>query len=132
MALAEYSFHLEHYDAWICFLIGGEIKDFKSFLKSRYGRIPVMYSWDDRQYAKDMEDTDAYQAHVNYKPPKHDEIFYLWMSHEKILVHEIIHLAGDILFVRGFTYCKESEEAWAYTGNEIYNRITTFLNANKD
>ncbi len=126
--MREYSFEIEHYHASVCFLVGGEIDDFKKFLKTRYGKLPVMYSWDDRQYAKDMVNTDAFCAHVNYSPPKHDEIFYLWVSELKLLVHEIIHLAGDILFVRGFTYCKESEEAWAYTGGEIDNKIQSFLN----
>ena len=134
LKMTVYEFEIEHYHAWISIIIGGEIEDFKEYLKNKYGgRMPIMWSWDERVYAKDMHSTDAWQMHVNYKSLDQDEIFYMWVTENRagLRQHEIEHLTGDILFVRGFKYSKDSEEAWAYLNGEISQRLEDLMKSDK-
>jgi hypothetical protein len=123
-----------NYDANVCVCIGGHINDFKKFLRDRYaGRIPSLWSWDRRVYVKDIHSTDGYSVFVNYNPPKHDEIFYMWIEDmSKHLQHEITHTTGNIMFVRGYEYSYQSEENWAYMNQEITDKLQDLLNKEND
>jgi hypothetical protein len=118
----------------VCVAIGGHIDDFKKFLRERYnGRIPSLWSWDKRVYVKDMHSTDGYSVYVNYNPPKHDEVYYMWVEDKnKHLFHEITHTTGNIMFVRGYGYNYGSEENWAYMNQEIVDKLQELMNADRN
>ncbi len=128
--MKEYSFHVEMYDAWVTCFIGGDVKELKKELREKHGgKLPAMWSWDKRFYfGKQGETTDGYQFHVN-APLGDGEVFYVWRaSSEKLSWHEAYHIMGDIMFTRGVIYCYESEEAYAYLGDFIFNKINSLIN----
>ncbi len=124
--MKEVSFKTPLYEAEVTYLIGGDVKDLKNFLRSKNnGRLPTTYSWDQRfTFGKDGDTTNAYQFHVN-APLGDGEIFYVWVADPTmdLLTHETTHLTGDILYTRGFGYCYESEEAWAYLNGWLFDKI---------
>ncbi len=126
--MKEYSFHVEMYDAWVTYLIGGTVKDLKKFLRDKHKKLPITYSWDKRfSFGKDGETTDGYQFHVN-APLGDGEVFYVWLSNIHLLFHETFHLTCDILFTRGIEYSYQSEESYAYLGSWIFNKINSLIN----
>lgn len=125
-----------NFHANVCVSIGGHINDWKKFLRERYGgRIPPLWYWDKgeqkRQYVKDIRNTDGYSVWVDYEQDKHDEVFYMWIEDiNRHLLHEILHITGYIMFVRGFKY-EDAEENWAYMIQEIADKLKDIINANK-
>lgn len=114
----------DHYKADICFLHGGSADEFIELIRQRHPE-KKMYSWDTPfEFGEDANTTDAYQFHVNAVHGD-GEKFYLWMLQptSSLFYHEIYHLAGDVLYTRGVTYCFESEEAYAYYGAWIFENI---------
>jgi len=126
-----------NYDAHVCICIGGLINDFKKFLRQRYsGRIPPMWTWDKgeqkRVFVKEMFGTDGFSVWIDYNPPARDEMFYMWIETiDKHLIHEITHVTGHIMFVRGYVY-NQAEENWAYMNQEIWDRLKVLLDADKN
>lgn len=122
--MKEIKLYDSHYKAAIIFLHGGSADEFISLIKEKHPE-QKMYSWDKSfEFGEDANTTDAYQFHVNAVHGD-GEIFYLWMleTTSSLFYHEIYHLAGDILYTRGVTYCFEAEEAYAYEGAWIFENI---------
>lgn len=113
-----------HYDAYITYLIGGTVDNMIKFIKRKHKDSPL-YSWGTPfVFGDDADTTNAYQFHVN-APHGKGEIFYVWI-HElnaNLLFHETFHLTGDILYTRGIPYTYSSEEAYAYLGGSVFEKI---------
>lgn len=113
------------YYAHIRYLIGGTPKDLVKYLRRVHGKDVKCHSWDKEfTWSDDMESTDGYQFHV-CAPLGDGEIFYVWIARpaSHLIFHETFHLVGDILNNRGVEYRYESEEAYAYLGGWIFEKI---------
>lgn len=114
------------YDTDISFLIGGTVSDIKKFLKKRHGENLLLWDRDRPQHIDQflIEDTDGYQFHVE-APLGEGERFYAWAhkASDNILFHETLHITFDILFTRGVVYSDGSEEAFAYLGASIFEKL---------
>jgi hypothetical protein len=127
--IKEYKIYESEKQVDIRILIGGMPHDLIKLIKNRHGEDVKLYNWDKEYiWPEDADDTDAYQFHV-CAPLGKGEIFYAWV-HEPtlyLLVHEVVHVVGDILFHRGYKYGRKSEEAWAYlTGWIMYEFYKQF------
>lgn len=102
------------YAVQISYFIGGSIPELNKVLKKRYG--------DD--FDEQNDDTDAYQHHIIPAGGK-DEIFFVWIGNPdmNLLWHETMHLAFDILRVRGIAYSERCEDAFAYLGGNIFQKL---------
>lgn len=126
--IKEIKLYDDHYKADICFLHGGSADDFIFLINQRHPE-QRMYSWDTVfEFGEDANTTDAYQFHINAVHGD-GEKFYLWMLEviPSLFFHEIYHLSGDILYTRGIEYCFQSEEAYAYYGAWIFEKIYTAI-----
>jgi hypothetical protein len=126
--MREIKFSVPIYEAEVCYLIGGTIPELASYIKAHHGNSSI-YSWnkrcDDDWKGEDADTTDGYQFHIN-SPLGIGEVFYVWVHKptQYLLFHETFHLVGDIMQTRGIGYCYESEEAYAYLGGWIYEKIS--------
>lgn len=117
--------YVDMYDAYVIFLIGGEVPDLLSYLKRKHGADNTYYSWSKPfTFGKDADTTDGYQFHTN-APLGRGEIFYSWHSDltPNLLTHELYHIVGDILHTRGVAYSYGSEEIYAYLYGWIFERL---------
>lgn len=121
------------YEARVCYLIGGTVPEMLKYLKKAHG-VYEPYSWDQKfEWGEDAGTTDGYQFHIN-APLGDGEIFYVWVSKASpsLLFHETLHLVGDILHTRGINYSCDSEEAFAYLGGWIFDKIYKSVRISKD
>jgi len=115
----------EHYDAYIIFLIGGEVPDLLKYLKRKYGSKGRYFSWGKEfKFGEDADTTNGYQFHVN-APLGKGEVFYSWHSDMTpyLLSHELYHVVGDIMYVRGVSYNSGSEEDFAYLYGWLFDKL---------
>lgn len=123
-----YNFVEAVYETNIIYLVGGSFEEMIKFLKTKHGHTNA-YSWDKKvEWGEDANTTDAYQFHVNALHGE-GETFYVWIHipTASLLYHETSHLAGDILYIRGIRYSADSEEAFAYLGGWIFNKIFSLI-----
>lgn len=109
----------------ISFLFGGDVEDLKKFIRTRHGAGCSLYSWDEPfNLWEQQNNTTAYQFHIFTDIGNADK-FYLWnaVMETDLLLHEITHLTGDILFVAGIKYSTDSEELYAYLSGWIGRKI---------
>jgi len=117
--------YCKHYEADIIFLIGGEVPDLLKYLYRKHGKDAKFYSWSKQfSFGEDADTTNGYQFHVN-APLGKGEIFYSWHSDltPNLLTHELYHVVGDIMHVRGSTYSYGSEEHYAYLFGNIFEEL---------
>lgn len=117
------------YDVHITYLIGGEVPDLKRYIK-RVHKDEQLYSWGKPfSFGEDADTTNGYQFHIN-APLGDGEIFYVWVAQltPYLLYHETFHLSGDILYTRGIPYTYSSEEAYAYLGGWLFEKVFKKLN----
>lgn len=124
------SFVTPLYEASVVCIFRCPFSKFLATLKKRHGgKIPEMYSWDEKfEFGDDADTTNAYQFHVNAIHGD-GEVFYIWI-HEigpNLLAHELFHLTGDILFNRGIGYDNGGEEGYAYLHGWIFEKVFTGL-----
>ena len=113
------------YFADVTYLIGGTVKDLRKYLDRIHGKDHKTYNWDKSEsWAEDADSTDGYQFHVP-APLGDGEVFYVWVARPapSLIFHETFHLVGDILHNRGIAYSYDSEEAYAYLGGWIFDKI---------
>lgn len=122
--MKEISFYNDMYQVQIMYLIGGTAKDLKGYISKKHPKAKL-FSWDaEFKLKKDAIMTDGYQFHID-APLGDGEIFYVWCAQPTpyLLFHETFHLIGDILFTRGVEYNFGSEEAYAYLGSWIFQKL---------
>jgi hypothetical protein len=118
------SIYNDHYDCHIVYLIGKDVHWLKKYIARKHGDIQL-YSWASTfKFGEDANTTNGYQFHVN-APLGDGEMFYVWVAEPTpyLLVHETIHLTDDILYTRGIGYTYSSEEAYAYLGGWIFEKV---------
>ncbi len=123
--LKKIQIYVDMYDAYVIFLIGGEVPDLLKYLNRKYGKNATYYSWGKPfKFGEDADTTNGYQFHVN-APLGKGEVFYSWHSDmtPNLLTHELFHVVGDIMYVRGSTYNSGSEEHYAYLYGWIFERL---------
>ena len=126
--IKEYKLYSDLYQAEMSYFYGGTADQFISLIKKRHGDAP-MYSWGEKfEWGEDANTTDGYQFHFNAVHGD-GEKFYLWLLNPTpfLFYHEVYHLSGDVLFTRGVGYSYESEEAHAYFGSWLFNKIFTWM-----
>lgn len=127
--LNKISILVDMYDADVIFLYGGNTNDLRKYIKRRHKDSDLL-SWGNRFTIddEDAETTDGYQFHVfcNYG---NGEVFYVWVAKPTpyLFAHEIFHLTGDILYIRGLSYSHASEEAYAYLHGWIFDKLVSKL-----
>jgi len=112
------------YDVHITYLLGGTVEDLVKYIKRKHKKAPL-YSWGKQfTFGADADTTNGYQFHVN-APLGNGEVFYIWTADATpyLLFHETYHLVGDILYTRGLPYTYSSEEAYAYLGGWIFEKV---------
>jgi hypothetical protein len=122
--IKEIQIYQDLYQVNISFLVGGRVEDLIRLIRARHAGIPL-YSWGKEfEWGKDANTTDGYQFHVNAELGD-GERFYVWVHHKSpsLMYHEVFHLVGDILYTRGVEYAEASEEAFAYLGGWIFEKL---------
>lgn len=129
MRLKKIKIYNDLYDVHIMYLFGGEVASLVRYIKRVHGDEKT-YSWGKPfVFGEDADTTNGYQFHINAKHGD-GEMFYVWV-HELtpyLLYHETYHLAGDILYNRGIPYTYSSEEAYAYLGGWLFEKVSKKLN----
>lgn len=123
--LKKIQIYSEHYDAYIIFLIGGEVPDLLKYLNRKYGKKGRYFSWGKEfKFGEDADTTNGYQFHVN-APLGKGEVFYSWHSDMTpyLLSHELYHVVGDLMYVRGVSYNSGSEEDFAYLYGWLFDKL---------
>lgn len=108
------------YRTQVCIVSDCSLDEFRAVMEAVHPQA-TFYSWDEAFAGLD-DGTDGYQFHT-----LDPEVFYVWMetADSYMLGHELHHLAHDILFTRGITYCSQSEEAFAYLTGRLHELYTT-------
>lgn len=117
--------HVDMYDAYVIFLIGGTVEDLLKYLHRKHGKKAQYYSWGTPfKFGPDAGETNGYEFHVN-APLGNGEFFYHWHSDLTpfLLTHELFHVVGDIMYTRGVSYNYGSEETFAYLYGWLFERI---------
>lgn len=125
MRLKKIQVYSDLYDAYIIFLIGGEVPDLLKYLDRKYGKDGKYFSWGKEfKFGEDADTTNGYQFHVN-APLGKGEIFYSWHSDMTpyLLSHELYHVVGDIMYTRGVSYNSGSEENYAYLYGWLFDKL---------
>jgi len=125
MRLKKIQVYSDLYDAYIIFLIGGEVPDLLKYLSRKYGKKGKYFSWGKEfKFGEDADTTNGYQFHVN-APLGKGEIFYSWHSDMTpyLLSHELYHVVGDIMYTRGVSYNSGSEENYAYLYGWLFEKL---------
>ena len=117
--------YVDMYDAYVIFLIGGEVPDLLKYLRRKYGKDAQYFSWGKAfSFGEDADTTNGYQFHVN-APLGKGEVFYSWHSDMTpyLLSHELYHVVGDIMYTRGVGYNYGSEETYAYLYGWLFDKL---------
>lgn len=123
--LKKIQIYCDMYDAYVIFLIGGEVPDLLKYLRRKHGKKAVYYSWGKAfSFGDDADTTNGYQFHIN-APLGKGEVFYSWHSDMTpyLLSHELYHVVGDIMYTRGVGYNYGSEETYAYLYGWLFDRL---------
>lgn len=118
--------HTGIYGEWITFLIGKDKKEMidyisknqpKGYSDSWIDNINTMYSeWNDEGqcFVSFLEDCEHYII-MKRKPNK--------ITHLGGVNHEILHVVSRILYKRGLKLCPETEEAYTYFQQYIFDEF---------